>query len=386
MKRLVILGATGSIGASTLRVVKAHPERFEVVGLAAGRDAAGLQALAREFHVSHLALASANDAGIPYGEEALCALAALPEADLVVMAIAGMAGYGPTLAAIEAGHDVALATKEVLVMAGTEVMARRAAKGVKLLPLDSEHSALFQCLQGTAYAPACVRCGETIAPAEERVAEVILTASGGPFFRQPSIDWQKITVQDALNHPRWSMGPKVTVDSATMMNKGLELIEALHLFALTPDQLRVWVHPQSIVHSFVHFKDGALLAQLAQPDMALPIQYALTWPDRALSAPVAPMDLTQMQGLEFSEPDLTRFPCLKLVFDALHQGAWTHPILTLANEVAVKAFLREQISADRIAATIETCLAAGPADFETIVRRAEAYVATCPRVSSGKSV
>lgn len=372
-KRLVLLGATGSIGASTLRVVVAHPDRFEVVGLAAGRDAKGLKALAERFGVRHLALAAPNDEGIPHGERALCDLAALPEADVVVMAIAGMAGYAPTLAAIEAGHDVALATKEVLVMAGAEVMRRRAEKGVRLLPLDSEHSALFQCLQSTASAPACVRTGDE-PRAEERVAEVILTASGGPFFRREAIDWAKVTVAEALNHPRWDMGPKVTIDSATMMNKGLEMIEALHLFALRPDQLRVWVHPQSIVHSFVHFKDGALLAQLAQPDMALPIQFALTWPDRALHAPVPPMTLAQMQGLEFAEPDLNRFPCLRLVFQALPLGDWTHPILTLANEVAVKAFLAGRLTADRIASVIEDCLALGPAPFEEIVRRAERAV------------
>ena len=373
-KRLVILGATGSIGESTLRVVTAHPDRFEVVGLAAGRDAEGLQALARKFNVSKLALAAPNDAGIPFGEQALCDLAAMPEADLVVMAIAGMAGYAPTLAAIEAGHDVALATKEVLVMAGTEVMRRRAAAGVRILPLDSEHSALFQCLQSTASVPACVRVGDE-PKAEERIAEVILTASGGPFFKRETIDWSRITVAEALNHPRWEMGPKVTIDSATMMNKGLEMIEALHLFALDPAQLRVWVHPQSIVHSFVHFKDGALLAQLAQPDMALPIQYALTWPDRALHAPVPAMTLAQMQNLEFSEPDLSRFPCLKLVFDALPLGTWTHPILTLANEVAVKAFLAGRITADRIAAVIEQGLARAETDFAAIVRHAEEDVA-----------
>ena len=242
-KRLVILGATGSIGASTLRVVAAHPDRFEVVGLAAGRDAEGLQALAAQFQVKHLALAAPNKCGIPSGEAALCALASLEEADLVVMAIAGMAGYAPTLAAIDAGKDVALATKEVLVMAGTEVMRRRQERGVRLLPLDSEHSALFQCLQSTASEPACVRIGHE-AKAEERVAEVILTASGGPFFRRETIDWSRITVAEALNHPRWEMGPKVTIDSATMMNKGLEMIEAFHLFALDPSQLRVWVHPQ----------------------------------------------------------------------------------------------------------------------------------------------
>lgn len=378
-KRIVLLGATGSIGASTLRVVAAHPERFEVVGLAAGRDAAGLQALAAQFGVKHLALAAPNAEGIPAGEEALCELAALPEADLVVMAIAGMAGYAPTLAAIEAGHDVALATKEVLVMAGTEVMRRRAEKGVRILPLDSEHSAIFQCLQSPASQPACVRTDAAAPKAEERVGEVILTASGGPFFGRVTIDWAKVTVAEALNHPRWSMGPKVTVDSATMMNKGLEMIEALHLFALDPAQLRVWVHPQSIVHSFVHFKDGALLAQLAQPDMALPIQYALTWPDRALHAPVAPMSLAQMQGLTFAEPDLRRFPCLKLVFEALPQGAWTHPILTLANEVAVKAFLAGRISADAIAAVIERGLEAGPAPFDEILRRAEETVRALSR-------
>lgn len=372
-KRIVLLGATGSIGASTLRVAAAHPDRFEVVGLAAGRDARGLKALAERFGVRHLALAAPNAEGIPHGEEALCALAALPEADLTVMAIAGMAGYAPTLAAIDAGHDVALATKEVLVMAGTEVMRRRAERGGRLLPLDSEHSAIFQCLQSTASQPACVRMGAE-PKAEERVAEVILTASGGPFFRRKAIDWAKVTAAEALNHPRWSMGPKVTIDSATMMNKGLEMIEALHLFALRPDQLRVWVHPQSIVHSFVRFRDGALMAQLAQPDMALPIQYALTWPDRAAHAPVEPMSLAQMQGLEFAEPDLDRFPCLRLVFEALPQGDWTHPVLTLANEVAVKAFLAGRISADRIAGVIETCLEQGAAPFDEIVRRAEAAV------------
>lgn len=372
-KRIVLLGATGSIGASTLRVAAAHPDRFEVVGLAAGRDARGLKALAERFGVRHLALAAPNAEGIPHGEEALCALAALSEADLTVMAIAGMAGYAPTLAAIDAGHDVALATKEVLVMAGTEVMRRRAERGVRLLPLDSEHSAIFQCLQSTASQPACVRMGAE-PKAEERVAEVILTASGGPFFRRKAIDWAKVTAAEALNHPRWSMGPKVTIDSATMMNKGLEMIEALHLFALRPEQLRVWVHPQSIVHSFVRFRDGALMAQLAQPDMALPIQYALTWPDRAAHAPVEPMSLAQMQGLEFAEPDLDRFPCLRLVFEALPQGDWTHPVLTLANEVAVKAFLAGRISADRIAGVIETCLEQGAAPFDEIVRRAEAAV------------
>ena len=374
-KRLVLLGATGSIGASTLRVVAAHPDRFEVIGLAAGRNGAELQALAATFGgVKHLALAAANDQGIPCGEEALCELARLPEADLVVMAISGMAGYAPTLAAIEAGHDVALATKEVLVMAGTEVMRRRAEKGVRILPLDSEHSAIFQCLQSTASTPACIRLSKDEAPAEERIAEVILTASGGPFFGREQLDWKAVTVEEALNHPRWSMGPKVTIDSATMMNKGLELIEALHLFGLTPEQLKVWVHPQSIVHSFVNFKDGALMAQLAQPDMALPIQYALTWPDRAASSPVAPMSLAQMQGLTFAEPDLTRFPCLRLVFEALRQGAWTHPILTLSNEVAVHAFLQRRITADRIAAVIEATLAQGAADFPEILARAEAHV------------
>ena len=380
--RLVILGATGSIGDSTLRVAAAHPDRFEVVGLAAGRDAAGLAALAAKFGgVKHLALAAPNELGIPSGTRALCDLARLPEADLVVMAIAGMAGYEPTLAAIDAGHHVALATKEVLVMAGTEVMRRRAEKGVRILPLDSEHSAIFQCLQSLAFAPACVRTPDA-APdtfAEDRIRDVILTASGGPFFRRKDLDWSSVTVAEALNHPRWSMGPKVTIDSATMMNKGLELIEAMHLFALKPEQLSVWVHPQSIVHSFVRFRDATLMAQLAQPDMALPIQYALTWPDRAASAPVAPMTLEAMQGLEFLAPDTDRFPCLKLVFEALKAGTWTHPVLTLSNEVAVKAFLAGRIGADSIAAVIETCLAQGAAPFDEIVSRAEAAVSLRPQ-------
>lgn len=373
-KRLVILGATGSIGASTLRVVAAHPDRFEVVGLAAGRNADKLRELAARFGVRRLALAAENGAGIPHGERALCDLAALPEADLVVMAIAGMVGYAPTLAAIEAGHDVALATKEVLVMAGEEVMRRRAAKGVRILPLDSEHSALFQALQSEVYRPACVR-GPGEAAAEDRLAEAILTASGGPFLTRRDLDWRRVSVAEALNHPRWRMGPKVTVDSATMMNKGLELIEAIHLFNLRPGQLRIWVHPQSIVHSLVRFRDGSLLAQLGVADMALPIQYALTWPDRADHAPIEPLTLAQMQGLAFEEPDLRRFPCLRLVFEALPRGAWTHPILTLANEVAVRAFLEGRITADRIAAVIEEGLAAGAAPFEAIIRRAEETVA-----------
>ena len=373
-KRLVILGATGSIGASTLRVVAAHPDLFEVVGLAAGRDAAKLRELAARFGVRNLALADSDAPTIPHGKQALCELAAHPDADLTVMAIAGMAGYEPTLAAIEAGHDVALATKEVLVMAGEEVMRRRVAKGVRILPLDSEHSALFQALQSEVYRPACVRTADEPA-AESRVAEAILTASGGPFLRREHLDWKRVTVAEALNHPRWRMGPKVTIDSATMMNKGLELIEAIHLFNLRPDQLRVWIHPQSIVHSLVRFRDGALLAQLGVADMALPIQYALTWPDRADDAPVEPLTLAQMQGLEFIEPDLSRFPCLRLVFEALPHGAWTHPILTLANEVAVRAFLAGRITADRIVAVIEESLAAGPASFDDILRRAEASVA-----------
>jgi 1-deoxy-D-xylulose-5-phosphate reductoisomerase len=190
------------------------------------------------------------------------------------------------------------------------------------------------------------------------------------------VDWATVSVDAALNHPRWSMGPKVTIDSATMMNKGLEMIEALHLFALSPDQLQVWVHPQSIVHSFVQFKDTALIAQLAQPDMALPIQYALTWPDRALHAPVPPMGLKEMQGLEFAAPDLERFPCLRLVFEALPKGSWTHPILTLANEVAVHAFLQKKITADAIATIIEKGLARGPQTFEATIRRAHEDVHT----------
>jgi 1-deoxy-D-xylulose-5-phosphate reductoisomerase len=284
-----------------------------------------------------------------------------------------MAGYRPTLAALHAGHDVALATKEVLVMAGDEVMALRAQKGVRLLPLDSEHSAIFQCLQSMATQPACVRAAEADPStfAEDRIAKVILTASGGPFFKQPTLDWSNVTLAEALNHPRWSMGPKVTIDSATMMNKGLEMIEALHLFALDPKQLSVWVHPQSIVHSFVHFKDASFIAQLAQPDMALPIQYALTWPDRAQHAPVPEMTLAQMQNLEFAEPDLNRFPCLKLVFEALPKGSWTHPILTLANEVAVNAFLAGRLSAAAIAPIIEASLARGPQSFEAIIAHAQ---------------
>ncbi|MEG1788820.1 MAG: 1-deoxy-D-xylulose-5-phosphate reductoisomerase [Kiritimatiellia bacterium] len=379
MTRLVILGATGSIGTSTLRVVAAHRDQFQIVGLGAGQGGRALCALAKEWNVSSLALAdekAAQSLGIPGGEKALCDLATLPEADLIVMAIAGMAGYAPTVAAIEAGKDVALATKEVLVQAGTEIMARRAAKAVRLLPLDSEHSAIFQCLQSRATLPACVRPAETDRSlfSETRIREVILTASGGPFLNCPTIDWAKITVEQALHHPRWSMGAKVTIDSATMMNKGLEMIEALHLFNLTPAQLKIWVHPQSLVHSFVNFTDGVLMAQLGQPDMTMPIQYALTFPDRLATPEMPSVSLAQMQQLTFAEPDLTKFPCLRLVQQALPLGDWTHPILTLTNEVAVHAFLNRRIQADKIAACIEDGLARGAAPCDAIVARAKAFV------------
>ena len=349
MKKLSILGSTGSIGVSTLDIVAAHPDRFEIVALTAGNNLELLKTqielfspqlvsvmndeLARELAASLPGRRPEIMSGIP----GLIAAATAADTDMVVAAIVGAAGLVPTAAAIKAGKDVALANKETLVTAGHLVMALARDKGVKLYPVDSEHSAVFQSLQGHRYAD---------------IKRIILTASGGPFFNLPLDKLARVTVADALNHPNWSMGQKITIDSATMMNKGLEVIEARWLFDLPADRISVNIHPQSIIHSMVEYIDGCIMAQLGVPDMKAPIAYALTYPERVPTG-VKPLDLTKLSGLTFFNPDHVRFPALQLAYRAMAEGESMPTVLNAANEVAVEAFLRGAIGFCDIPRAIE---------------------------------
>jgi 1-deoxy-D-xylulose-5-phosphate reductoisomerase len=340
IKGLAILGATGSIGCSTLEIVDAYPDRFRVVSLTGNRNLRRLLEQIRRYRPRHVAVGNAADAAwlkaelgsaapeLSYGEEGLIHCATVAGVDLVVSAIVGAAGLVPTMAAINSGKDIALANKETLVAAGPLVMAAVKKQGVRLYPVDSEHSAIFQSLQGQQ---------------ENSVRRVILTASGGP-FRDSSLDeLQQVTRKQALAHPNWEMGPKITIDSATMMNKGLEVIEASWLFDLDADRIAVHIHPQSIVHSMVEYLDGSVIAQLGVPDMKGPIAYAMAYPER-LELPLPPLDLCQLGQLTFSEPDAERFACLQLAYRALRLGGTAPAVLNAANEVAVEAFLNERIS------------------------------------------
>ncbi len=340
-KGIVLLGATGSIGENSLRVIRANSDHLELVGIAGGSRAEPLAAIAREFGLRHVALfdeetcAQARKSGLFHqdvnlssGIEGLNRLASLPEADMVVVAVVGTMGLHPTLAAIEAGKEIALASKEVLVLAGKFVMAAAKAQGVQVLPVDSEHNAVFQCLNG--------------APGHE-VERIILTASGGPFRNFSLEEMGAITTEDALKHPNWSMGTKITVDSSTMANKGLELIEARWLFGMEPEQIKVVIHPQSIVHSMVEYVDGSILAQLSPPSMTFAIQHVLLYPERK---PGVEKTLTfeKSMNLEFIPPDLKKFPCLRLAREAMEAAGAAPAIFNAANEVAVEAFLGKQIS------------------------------------------
>ena len=312
MKRVILLGATGSIGRSTCDVIRAQPEAFRLVAVAARSSRAALAAVADEF-----------GARAYLGDTAAVQAVNENAADVVVVATVGLSGLAPVLAALDKGMDVALATKEVMVAAGELVTARARAHGARFLPVDSEHSAIFQCLQGSS---------------ADAVERLVLTASGGPFLMAPA-DLSSVTPAQALAHPRWKMGPKVTVDSATMMNKGFELLEARWLFDVPSDRIDIVVHPESIVHSLVTFTDGATLAQLSPPDMRLPIQYALSWPQR-LPAPTRPrLDLPALGKLTFAAPDPARFPCLQLVKEALARGGTATAALSAADEIAVQRFL-----------------------------------------------
>jgi len=371
MKSLVILGSTGSIGENALRVAQALPGALRVVGLSTRTKVRRVLEQARRFGVRMVAvedraaareadaLARADGIRVLAGPEGLAELASLPEADTVVCALVGLSGLSPVLAAMDAGHDIALATKEVLVSAGELVMRRRAETGVRILPIDSEHSALFQCVQSPVSVAACVRGAGDAASlrAEDRIARLVLTASGGPFAQRPDADFERVTPQEALAHPRWSMGPKVTIDSATMMNKGLEILEAHWLFDVSADKIGVVVHPESIVHSLVTFVDGTSMAQLSVPDMRFAIQYALTWPDR-VAAEMPALDLARLGELTFLPPDEGRFPCLGLIREAAACGGTMPTVVNAADEVAVEAFLDARIPFAGIWRLIERVMAA----------------------------
>ncbi|OPY89436.1 MAG: 1-deoxy-D-xylulose 5-phosphate reductoisomerase [Syntrophus sp. PtaU1.Bin208] len=355
MKKISILGSTGSIGRNSLEVIRRNPEQFRIVALAAGRNIAELKRQIEEFQPSVAAVIDERHArelkkelppsagvDILHGSEGYRQVAALPDTGMVISAMVGASGLLPTLAAIEAGKDVALANKETLVMAGQLVIEKAKGRGVNLLPVDSEHSAIFQCLSGQR---------------SQGVRRIYLTASGGPFFRFSRERLEKVKPEDALKHPNWTMGNKITVDSATMMNKGLEVIEAKWLFGVDIDQIQVCIHPQSIVHSMVEFIDGSILAQLGIPDMKIPIAYALSFPER-LDCPELSLDFFQAGPLEFYPPDPERFPALTLASAAARQGGTMPAVLNAANEVAVEAFLAEGLPFLKIAQLVEEVMAA----------------------------
>jgi 1-deoxy-D-xylulose-5-phosphate reductoisomerase len=343
MKRLAILGSTGSIGQSTLDVVRAHPDRLKIVGLAAGGNAERLRDQAIEFMPKVIGMATEDGLRVVLsgyaaeqavsGSAGLIAVATHPDVDIVICASSGTAG----LEAIDAGKTIALANKEVLVMAGSLVTTAARKRGVAILPVDSEHNAIHQCLHGRR---------------KEEIARIILTASGGPFREFSSAALEDVKPEDALRHPTWRMGRKITIDSATLMNKGLEVIEAHWLFDLPASKIDVVIHPQSIVHSMVELVDGSIIAQLGGADMKLPIQYACSYPDR-WEAPVARLDLTAAGRLDFHKPDLQRFPCLGLAYRALEAGPSHAVVLNAANEVAVASYLEEKISFVSIPRLIE---------------------------------
>lgn len=350
MRNVVILGATGSIGQSALKVAREIPDRMRVVGLSAHQNAEILSQAAKEFPEAKTILSSGEQ-----GVERLVELATLPEADLVLIAIVGTAGLRPALAAIEAGKDLAVASKEILVMAGGIVMEAARRRGVKILPVDSEHNAIFQCLDGRD--PSSVR-------------RLILTCSGGPFRKTPTDELKNVTPEMALRHPTWNMGRKITVDSATLFNKALEMIEARWLFDIGMDRVDVIIHPQSIVHSMVEFVDRSVLAQLSHSDMCLPIQFAVTWPDRVANS-MRPLDFAELGRLDFEAPRRSDFPALNLAQEAGTLGGTRPAVLNAANEVAVDAFLAGKIPFSGIwktvAEVLKTCPHAEDPDLETII-------------------
>ncbi|MDE0769771.1 MAG: 1-deoxy-D-xylulose-5-phosphate reductoisomerase [Opitutaceae bacterium] len=351
--KVVLLGATGSIGTSALKVIRQHADKLELIGIAANRNIEQLAAIAREFSVKEIGIyeetawKDAKDrrlmpdgANIVCGEEGLCQLAALPDCDTVLVAVVGTQGLMPALATIQAGHKLAVASKEILVLAGKFIMEAAKAKQVAILPVDSEHNALFQCLEG-------------IEP--DHVAKLTLTASGGSFRDLPLDQFDNVTLKQALNHPNWDMGPKVTIDSATMANKGLEMIEAKWLFGVRPEQVDVVIHTQSIVHSMVECVDGSVIAQMSPPDMTFAIQHALLYPDRSES--VSPsIDFTKALSLDFRPLETDRYPCLALARNAMAACGVAPGVFNAANEIAVDAFVQNRIKFVDIAKIVEKTL------------------------------
>ena len=364
MQSLTILGATGSIGVSTLDVVARHPDRYRIFALTGQTRIDVLAEQCAQFQPEVAVVVDADAAerlqklirdrglktNVVYGEQALCDVASADGCDTVMAAIVGAAGLGPSLAAARAGKKLLLANKEALVISGQLFMDAVAASGSTLLPIDSEHNAIFQCLP----------IGYQRVPPQHGIRKILLTASGGPFLDRELSSFDSITPEQAVAHPNWSMGRKISVDSATMMNKGLEVIEAHWLFGASASQIEVVIHPQSVIHSMVAYADGSVLAQLGNPDMRTPIAHALAYPER-IDSGVDAIDLARIGQLDFREPDRVRFPCLQLAFDVLHAGGSAPAVLNAANEVAVQAFLDKQISFSRISALIAETLSRVPA-------------------------
>ena len=372
MMQIALLGSTGSIGASTLDVVRRYPDRYRIAGLAAGGNVELLAGQVREFRPRLVALSDLAAAArlrqligsggteVCTGTESATVVATLDEADMVVAAISGSAGLVPTYSAVRAGKNIALANKETMVMAGSLITRAAQEKGCRIIPVDSEHSAIFQLLEGRS---------------RQDVRRILLTASGGPFFGCSRADLDRVTPEQALNHPRWKMGRKVTTDSATLMNKGLEIIEAHWLFGLPAAQIGVVVHPQSIIHSMVEFVDGTVLAQLSQPDMRAPIAYALSCPER-LHDIVTPLDFARIGSLSFHEPDMDCFPTIRLAYRALEAGGLVPAVMNAANEVAVEKFHERAIAFTAIAQLIETVMdtfTGGAADSIAAVQDADRW-------------
>jgi 1-deoxy-D-xylulose-5-phosphate reductoisomerase len=383
MKGICILGATGSIGVSTLDVVARHPDLYRVVALTANHNIDALLQQCLQHRPQYAVVVNAEKAEqfkalivgtaaaevqVLVGAEALQTVATLPDVDAVMAAIVGAAGLLPTLAAAKAGKTVLLANKEALVMSGQIFMQAVADSGAVLLPIDSEHNAIFQCM------PA----GYTTGHRAKQARRILLTASGGPFRKTPLETLPDVTPEQAVAHPKWDMGRKISVDSATMMNKGLELIEACLLFDMAPDDIQVVIHPQSIIHSMVDYVDGSVLAQMGNPDMRTPIAHAMAWPERFDSG-VAPLNIFQVAHMDFEQPDLQRFPCLRLAYEAIKQGGIMPTVLNAANEVAVDAFLNENVRFTDIARIIELSMAefkADPADSLEVILQADQQART----------
>ena len=357
MRNLTILGATGSIGASTLKVVEKNPTLYSVVALAAGSNVDKMLALVEKWNPSYVAMACPDAASrlaeilsashpkteVLSGPEGMCQVASLKEVDTVMAAIVGAAGLLPTMSAVKAGKRILLANKEALVMSGQLFIDAVEKYGAEILPVDSEHNAIFQCLPQNVQTN-LGRCNLE----ESAINHILLTGSGGPFRYTDVAELESVTPERAIAHPNWSMGPKISVDSATMMNKGLEYIEAKWLFNASQEQLKVIIHPQSVIHSMVQYKDGSVLAQMGEPDMATPIALTLSYPDRT-EAGVKPLDFTKIGELTFLEPDLTRYPCLRLAIEACYLGQHATTAINAANEIAVDAFLNNQVKFTDIA-------------------------------------